>query len=132
MTTQAIEKPETAEIACTERTACGCLYRPNVDIIETDHELTILADIPGVAAGDVDVNFENGTLTIHGPLREKEREGADFSLQEYGVGDFHRTFQVSETLDAARMAAEYADGILTLHLPKVEAVKPRRITVKTK
>ena len=50
-------------------------------------------------------------------------------MQEYGVGDYFRTFQVSEAVNAAKISAQYADGVLTLHLPKVEAVKPRKIAV---
>ncbi len=58
------------------------------------------------------------------------RKHSAYLLREYGVGDFYRTFRVSEQIDASRIEAEYADGVLKLHLPKVEAVKPRKITVK--
>ena len=53
-------------------------------------------------------------------------------LREYGVGDYYRSFQVSEAIDAGKISAEYADGVLTLHLPKAEAVKPRKIAVSVK
>jgi HSP20 family protein len=52
-------------------------------------------------------------------------------LQEYGVGDFYRTFKVSEQIDSTRISAEYHDGVLTIHLPKVEAAKPRKISVQS-
>ena len=132
MTTQAIEKPEHAEVVPAEHTREGRCYRPNVDIVETANELTLYADIPGVSRDGIDINFENGMLTINGRVDQRERQGANVLLSEYGVGDFHRHFQVSESIDASRITAEYAKGVLTLHLPKVEAAKPRKITVQAK
>lgn len=129
MATQEINKPEHTEVVRTEQTREGRCYRPNVDIVESANELTLYADIPGVDRDGIDIDFENGLLTINGRVRAREREGADFVLQEYGVGDFHRHFQVSERIDASKISAEYAHGVLTLHLPKVEAAKPRKITV---
>jgi HSP20 family protein len=132
MTTQAIDKPEHAEVIRTEHTREGRCYRPNVDIVETANELTLHADVPGVSRDGIDISFENGMLTIHGKVDEREREGVNVLLSEYGVGDFHRHFQVSESIDASKITAEYAKGVLTLHLPKVEAAKPRKITVHAK
>ncbi len=133
MTTQTMEKPAThSEVTRTEPTRCGLCYRPNVDIVEQANELTVLADMPGVSARQIDIKFENGTLEIFGKVEPRQTEETRFLLQEYGVGHFHRTFQVSEAIDAAKISAEYADGVLTLHLPKVEAARPRRIEVTTK
>jgi len=132
MTLQTLEKPEQTEVARTERTRNRDVYRPNVDIVETEQSLTVHADMPGVARDDIDIQFENGTLTIHGVVPDRRRENATPWLTEYGVGDFQRVFQVSESIDAGKISAEYADGVLTLHLPKVEEAKPRKITVKGK
>jgi len=129
MTTQEIDKPEHAEVVRTEQTREGRCYRPNVDIVETANELTLYADIPGVARDGIDINFENGMLTIHGRVADREREGVNVLLHEYGVGDFHRHFQVSERIDATKITADYANGVLALRLPKVEAAKPRKIIV---
>ena len=129
----AIEKKEQGEEAArVERTRSGRTYRPNVDILEKQEELTILADIPGARGEDIDINFENGTLTIHGKVRQRQPENTNYLLREYGVGDFHRSFQVSEVIDAERITAEYGDGVLTLHLPKVQAARPRKISVQAK
>jgi len=106
-------------------------YRPAVDIIERDHELLVLADMPGVPRDRIDVNFENGVLTIHGRVEARQAEGLPFLLREYGIGDFFRTFQVGERIDADRIAAQYSDGVLALHLRKVEAAKPRKIQIQT-
>jgi len=132
MATQEIDKTQHTEVVRTEQTREGRCYRPNVDIVETANELTLYADIPGVARDGIDINFENGILTINGRVNDREREGVNLLLREYGVGDFHRHFQVSESVDAGRITAEYANGVLTLHLPKVETAKPRKITVQGK
>lgn len=130
MTTQTIDESDQAEVTRAEHTRTGRHYRPNVDIVEHAHELTVLAEMPGVTGDDIDISFENGALTIYGKVGSREREGVTHLLREYGVGDFYRTFQVSEKIDAAAITADYANGLLTLHLPKTEAVKPRRISVE--
>jgi len=127
----AIEKKGSDAVTRREHTRSGLHYRPNVDIIESKDELTVLADLPGVRPQDLDINFERGTLTLHGRVRPRQDEDTQFLLLEYGVGDFYRTFEVSECIDAGRIHAELADGVLKLHLPKVEAAKPRKIEVRT-
>ncbi len=112
-----------------ERTRSGYYYRPNVDILEKADELVVVADVPGTRPEAIDIDFDNGELTIHARVPPRN-EDVDFLLHEYGVGDFYRTFRVSEAIDASRITAEYADGVLTLHLPKAEAVKPRKISVR--
>lgn len=106
-------------------------YRPNVDIVETATEVTLFADMPGARADAIDIHFEKGVLAIRAKVATRDVEGRQSLLREYGIGDFHRTFQVSESIDASRISAEYKSGVLTLHLPKVEAVQPRKIEVKT-
>ena len=132
MAQTAMERKGSAEVTRAERTRSARQYRPNVDIIERADELLVLADLPGVKAGDIDINFQNGTLTLHGRVNERQSANTGYLLCEYGLGDFHREFQVSEQVDAARISAEYANGVLTLHLPKVEAAKPRKIKVQVK
>lgn len=115
----------------SERTRGGRVYRPNVDILEKPDELLVLADMPGVKGSEIDIRFEDGELTIHGQAASRQADDTRYLLQEYGVGDFYRTFRVSEHIDSTTINAEYKDGVLMLHLPKVEAAKPRRINVKT-
>lgn len=117
--------PESAE-----RTRGGQVYRPYVDIVETSDELTLRADLPGVKSNAIDIDFEDGVLTIQGKVEPRYGENVNFLLREYGLGDFHRTFRVSEEVNAAGIHAECADGVLTVHLPKAEAAKPRKIEVK--
>ena len=102
-------------------------FIPRFDIWEGDDELLLYGDLPGVAVEDLDIRFENSELTIHGVVAQ--RHGGEFLFGEYGVGDFHRTFTVGETIDAEKISAEMSNGVLTLRLPKSEKVKPRRIQV---
>ncbi|MBX7165314.1 MAG: Hsp20/alpha crystallin family protein [Pirellulales bacterium] len=94
------------------------------------HQLQVVADMPGVRTEDIDIHFENGELTIHGKVQPRQ-EGVNFLAEEFGVGDFYRSFRVSEEIDGSRIAATYAAGVLTLTLPKVEAAKPRKIAVQS-
>lgn len=124
-----VTKQPAQEVNQAEQTRAGFYYRPNVDILEMPDELLLLADMPGAAPDSIDIQFEDGNLTIHARI-EPRYEEEDFLLREYGVGDYWRTFRVAETIDASKISAEIADGVLTLHLPKAEAAKPRKISVK--
>lgn len=116
--------------AGAERLRGGQVYRPNVDILETAEELTLIADVPGVKSDAVDIDFDDGVLTIQGKVEPRYGDRVDFLLSEYGIGDFYRTFRVSEQIDVGRIHAECADGVLSVHLPKAESAKPRKIAVK--
>jgi len=129
MTTEATLAKEAASDVETTRT--GQCYRPNVDILERPEELLLIADLPGARGEDLDVRFDDGELTVRATVKERHGASERFLLREYGVGDYYRTFRVSEQIDASRIAANFADGVLTLHLPKVEAVKPRKIAVNS-
>jgi len=111
-----------------ESTRDGKYFTPRVDIVETDTELLLYADMPGVRPDDIDLRFENGELILRGKVQAAPAEGQRIS-SEYEVGDFHRVFQVHETIDASKIEAECKHGVLTLHLPKQEAVKPKQIPI---
>ena len=123
-------KQEQSEVATVERTRGGLTYTPRIDIWETDDELMLYADMPGVSGENLDIQFENRELRIHGKVTPRHAE-INFLYGEYGIGDFYRTFTIGETIDSEKISAELKDGVLTLHLPKTEAVKPRRIEVKS-
>jgi HSP20 family protein len=122
------KRATTAEVP--EQTRSGRTYVPAVDIIEKDDELLLLADVPGVQAEGIDVDYERGQLTIVARAEPRQTPQSVYALQEYGVGDFVRTFQVGEGIDASRIQAEVSRGVLTLHLPKAEKAKTRKIAVK--
>jgi HSP20 family protein len=122
------EEREPAEVRA-ELTRSGESYSPRVDIVETDNELTLYADMPGVDPAGVDLKYEKSELTVHGAVVPRN-EGVQYSHAEYGIGDFYRTFAIGPEIDAEKISAEISGGVLTVHLPKSEAVKPRRIEVK--
>jgi HSP20 family protein len=124
-----MKQEQRGDVATMERTRGGVSFLPPVDIVETDDELLLFADMPGVAAEDLDVRFEDGELTIFGRVSPRH-ENIDFTHGEYGIGDFFRTFLVDEAIDATKISAELNHGVLTLHLPKSEEVKPKRISIK--
>ncbi len=107
----------------------GPQFQPLVDIYETDKELILLADVPGVRSDDVDLRYERGQLILHGRVNRQQHSGSLVS-GEYEEGDFHRVFQVHESIDASRIEAECKNGVLTVHLPKEEAAQPRKIAVQ--
>lgn len=130
MATQTIEKVETMRTE-PEPTRSGLTFVPSVDIVEYDDKYLLLADVPGAKAESIDINYERGLLTLHAKVEPRERLTlSSWVVREYGVGDFHRSFQIGEGIDAGRIQAEVAGGVLTLHLPKSEAAKVRKIGVK--
>lgn len=135
MTTEvAIERTNKQEGAPAgpERLRGGRVYSPSVDIIELDNELLLLADVPGARADDLEISYEQGQLTLHARVQPRQDlEKTCYLTREYGVGDFYRSFQVGEGIDAQKIEAELKDGVLTLHLPKAEEARPRKIKVKS-
>jgi len=125
-----IEK-HTGELSPTQPAPRRRRYAPAVDIIEKPDELLLIADVPGVEADGIDVEFDRGSLTIDAKVKPRYDEAElNFLRHEYGVGDYHRCFEVSEQIDAEKINATVEGGVLTVHLPKAESVKPRKIAVK--
>ena len=106
-------------------------WAPNVDIFETDNELVLKADIPGIDQKDIDIRIENGTLSIKGERKfEKEENNKGFHRMERSYGSFVRYFTLPETVDTEHVKAEYSNGVLNLTLPKKEIAKPKAIKVQ--
>jgi HSP20 family molecular chaperone IbpA len=103
---------------------------PDVDIVERADEILLRADMPGVGSDGVDVRYENGVLSLYGKAKRPGRPGGDLLVEEFEPVDFYREFMVGEGVDQGKVSAEYEDGVLTLHLPKSESLKPRKIEVK--
>jgi HSP20 family protein len=106
-------------------------WAPLVDIFETDNELVLKADVPGVELKDIDIQIENGTLTLKGERKfEKEEKNKGFHRLERSYGSFIRYFTVPETVDSENVKAEFQHGVLTVTLPKKEIAKPKAIKVQ--
>jgi HSP20 family protein len=106
-------------------------WSPQVDISEDDNEYLIKADLPEMKREDVKVTFENGVLSISGERKsEREEKKKKFHRIERSYGTFLRTFTLPEGADSTKIAAEFKDGVLKVHLPKSLAAKPKPIEVK--
>lgn len=126
----ALEKRETTA-AQVEPTHGGRSYIPNVDILERKDELLLIADVPGARSDGVSIDYERGLLTLQANVAARQDDSrTNYLLQEYGVGNYSRTFQVGEGIDPSKISAEIAAGVLTVHLPKAEKLRPRKIEVK--
>jgi len=104
-------------------------FTPRFDIYENENGYVLMGDLPGVSPEDLDVKYENQELTIHGKAPSRYTDGQCFA-EEYGVGDFRRSFSIGELIDGSQIAAELKDGVLTVQLPKRAEAKPRKIAVK--
>jgi HSP20 family protein len=125
---EAIQEKQPSPTEAVEQKHGGVVFTPRFDIWETDDELVLYGDLPGVHPNDLDVRFEDGQLSLHGRVAPRQ-SGVEYLAGEYGIGDFHRSFAIGEAIDTDKISAELKNGVLTLCLPKSEAVKPRRIQV---
>lgn len=104
---------------------------PAVDIFETENEWVLKADLPDVKLEDVDIQIENATLTLKGDRKfQKDENGKGYHRVERSYGAFARYFSLPETVDSEKVRADYANGVLTVTLPKKEIAKPRSIKVQ--
>lgn len=106
-------------------------FAPAVDIFDRGEEIVLVADMPGVPSEGTEVHLDRGTLSIRGRVTQEPLAGR-WTLQEFRVGDYVRSFTVGEEIDPAGIAAELKNGVLTLRLPKAAEKKPRRIEVKVR
>jgi HSP20 family protein len=114
-----------AEPARTRR-----VWRPLADIVESKEGVTLMLEVPGVAAEDVDIALEKRVLTIRARSNTASPERLRLVHAEYEPGDYERAFTLSDDFDGEKIEAELKNGVLTLHLPRAEAAKPRTIRVK--
>jgi HSP20 family protein len=104
---------------------------PPVDVLETENELILKADLPDIDLKNVDIQMENNTMTLKGERKFDRKEGKEgYHRIERSYGSFTRYFTLPDTVDTEKVRAEYRNGVLTVTLPKKEVAKPRSIKVE--
>jgi HSP20 family protein len=105
-------------------------WSPPVDIHETENELIVEADLPGMNENDLDIRVENNMLTIAGERKfQSEVKEDDYLRIERTYGSFNRSFGLPSAVNAEAIKAEYKNGVLTLELPKRDEAKPRQVKI---
>ena len=114
-----------------EQTTPGLVFTPAVDIFETEKEITLLADMPGVKADDLTIDLRDNTLTLTADVAPIKPSDEEAILIEYESGKYYRQFTLGEVINQEKIDARLEDGVLRLSLPKVEKATPKKIAVKT-
>jgi HSP20 family protein len=129
---QALTTQDARDVAATNGDANrkAMAFTPAVDIFEHDDTTVIMADMPGVAADDVDVTLERQVLTLRGKVKAHAPEGYRTLSTEYRIGDYVRVFTLSDEIDQAKINAAFKNGVLRLELPRSPETKPKKIAVK--
>ena len=130
MSTDITPATEKTTTDAPETAGGGRIYRPLTDIVETDQGVSMMIEMPGVAAGAVEITPENRGLTIRGKVEPMRPENLELAYAQYGEGDFERAFTLSEDFDPDRIEAEMRGGVLTLTLPRALEAQRKRIAVK--
>lgn len=113
-----------------ERTRSQPVFVPRADIYETQDNVVLLVDMPGVASDGVDITLEKRTLAIRGYAAEQQHQSYRQVYSEYGTGDYERVFTLSEDIDRDGIEASQKNGVLRLVLPKAAPAKARKIQLK--
>jgi len=105
-------------------------WSPAVDIYETENELVLTAELPGVEEKDVEIKVEDNTLSLRGERKfEKETREENYHRIERAYGSFYRSFSLPNYVDQEKISAEYENGLLKVHMPKKAEVKPRKVKI---
>ncbi len=127
---RALDSVEKKELETTEeQTVPGKFYVPYTDIYESEDALIVTMEMPGVEKGAIDIQLEKNVLSVEGRIEYDEYDEFEPLYTEYNVGHFRRSFSLSNAIDQDKIAANMADGVLTLNLPKAQEQKPRTIAV---
>lgn len=112
-----------------ERTVPGIKYQPATDVVETDNELLVYMDMPGVKKDKVKVQVEKGNLIVDGEIDSSPYSKYEPLYTEYNIGHYYRRFELSNVIDQSSIEAKMSDGVLLLTLPKVPEKQPKLIEV---
>jgi HSP20 family protein len=104
-------------------------WLPPVDVAETQDKILVRAELPGVKQDQIQIEFENGVLTIRGDRALQKQDGVTWHRVERTYGSFSRSFTLPRTVDAEKISAAYRDGVLEIEVPKKEEAKPKQIRI---
>ena len=114
----------------SEEPASTTIWSPAVDIYETEGEIVVQAELPGMDRKDISLNLENNVLTIRGDRQfKKETKEDNYHRIERSYGGFSRSFSIPTSVDEDKIRADYKDGVLRIALPKKEQAKPKQIQI---
>ena len=120
---------ESGDVTTTPEPAPRLVFTPPIDIFETEEGLVLLADLPGVSLDSLELQVQDNRLTLLGQVKSPVPHDAELRYQEYQVGDFLRSFILSDEVDHERVTATLNDGVLKVWLPKATKAQARRIHV---
>lgn len=124
-----VDKQESATPNGTERTKTRAVYVPLVDIFESEDQLLLVADMPGVDEQGLDLTLDKNVLTIKGTISEEPPAGFAQAYTEYGVGDYERTFTIPNEIDRDGIQATIRQGTVKVTMPKSKQAQTRKIAV---
>ncbi len=111
----------------------GLMRAPETDVVETEHEIRVMTEMPGLQRDNIEIDVENNVLTIRGEKQEERKEGdqGKYHIAERRYGTFARSFVLPRDVDAENIQAQFEDGVLTVTIPKSEQARRRRIEVQS-
>jgi HSP20 family protein len=130
--TMQVQDQEMVESDGTERMRARATFIPRADIYETDDNVVVTVDIPGASQDTINITLEKNILKITGNSTHGNPDGYALAFAEFEAGDYERSFRLTDQINQDAIEALYKDGVLKLTLPKAEAAKARKISVKTK
>jgi HSP20 family protein len=125
-----LQVQEKRELKKEEPTHEGVFFEPGVDIYETPTALTLVADVPGATAKDLEIDLRDNVLTLTARTAQRDQRWRPI-YEEYRIGDYTRQFRLGHEIDQSKINAKIKDGVLMLQLPKAESALPRKIQVQT-
>lgn len=124
-----VQKEEILEPEGSERTRERVAYVPRTDIYENDEKIVIVADVPGADENSIDLTLEKNILSIKAFIDPVDPEGFTLAFWEYGIGDFERSFKISDEIDREKIEASVNNGVLRVVLTKSGPAKAKRIAI---
>jgi HSP20 family molecular chaperone IbpA len=126
-----VQEQELVQADGTERMRTRSIFIPRADIYETMEDVVITIDMPGLNEDAIDITLEKNILAINGVSSQNAPDSYSLEFAEYEPGDYERSFRLTDQINREDIQAVYRDGVLKLTLPKAEAAKPRKISVKS-